>query len=96
MEPYREHLISTLPHQPCTLAVSGVIISIDNQGFLLDDGTGHIVVLSESPTYKEGNYVRVFGRLIPFEEGKEIQASFVQDLSSMHKEMHRKVILALQ
>lgn len=93
MEAHREFLISNL--KGGKVAVSGVVVSKQENGFLIDDGTGQLIVLSESKI-EEGNYVRVFGQLVPLEERNELQASFVQNLDEIDKGVHRKVLEELQ
>tara|TARA_Y100000310_G_scaffold222112_1_gene223764 strand:+ start:542 stop:835 length:294 start_codon:yes stop_codon:yes gene_type:complete len=95
-EAYKEFLVSNLLNEPSKVAVSGVVVSKQDNGFLLDDGTGQLVVSLENFEFSEGSYIRAFGQLVPFEEGKELQAFFVQDISSMDKEVHRKVLEGLQ
>ena len=92
MEPYRELLISKLPNEQLKVAVTGVIVSVQENGFLMDDGTGQVIALQEDVKVKEGSYVRVFGQLMPFVEGKEVQTFFVQNLEGIDKEVHRKVL----
>tara|TARA_Y100000310_G_scaffold326112_1_gene390552 strand:- start:1543 stop:1830 length:288 start_codon:yes stop_codon:yes gene_type:complete len=92
MEAHRELLISNL--KGGRVAVSGVVISKQENGFLMDDGTGQLVVLSDV-VVEEGSYVRSFGQLIPLEERNELQASFVQNLDDIDKEVHRNVLKVL-
>lgn len=93
MEPFREVFISNLSVDISKVAISGVVLSVRENGFLLDDGTGQVFVSMEGFNLSEGSYIRVFGQLVG---GVEVNALFIQDLSFINKEAHRSLLKELQ
>ena len=88
-QPFKERFIKDLNVEDFKVALNGTIINKTDKSFFLDDGSGEILVTSDNiPDY---DYVRVFGRLVPYEEGFELQAEIIQDLSKVDKELFRKV-----
>ncbi len=86
--PYKEKQIKDISEYDINVAVSGVIVNKNKNTFILDDGTSQATIYSENiPEYK---YVRIFGRVIPFENGFEIQAQIIQDLSLINKDLYGK------
>jgi RNase P/RNase MRP subunit p29 len=73
------------------VSISGTVVSVDENGFVLDDKTGQIVVFSNKKV-EQGRYVRVFGNYL----GEGVKAEVIQDLSSVDKELHRKIIEKMQ
>lgn len=88
--PFVEKNIHDLTRQDINVAVSGMIINKGEGGFVVDDGTSQIQVLHNA-NVQEQKYVRVFGRILPFEEGLQLQGYFIQDLNRINKELHKKV-----
>ena len=85
---YKEKQIKDVSEYDINVAMSGVIVNKDKNTFILDDGTSQISIYSENiPGF---NYVRIFGRVIPFENGLEIQAQIIQDLSLINKDLYNK------
>ena len=96
MEPsYFEKAIHHLGKDDTFVALSGIIVSKEEHSFILDDGNGSIPVLSDILEYDEGSYVRVFGRVL-FGEGISVQADLVQDLRTIDKKLHKKVLKLLE
>ena len=86
--PYKEKLIKELSEYDINVAISGIIVNRGKNTFILDDGTSQVSIYSENiPDYA---YVRVFGRVIPFENDLEIQAQIIQDLSLIDKDLYNK------
>ncbi len=70
----------------------GMVIDKKDNLIVLDDGTGKINVVFAEPFETEVNKrVRVFGRIMPSEEGFEIQGEILQDISGMDLELYKKV-----
>ena len=94
-KPYVEMSIKELKEDNSKVSVSGIVICRDEKGLILDDKSGQISVLINNDV-KEGNYVRVFGTLINFEESIEVQGEILQNLNNIDKRLHQKVIGLLQ
>ena len=88
-KPYAEKFIKDISIKDFKVAVSGVIVNKSEKSFLLDDGTGQIAV--SSSTVPDYQYIRVFGKVLPLENGFELQSEIIQDLSKIDKAIHRKI-----
>lgn len=71
------------------IAVSGQVVSTSGTSFFLDDGTGQLLVRTEKLPMTD--FVKVYGRLLAYEDSYELVADIVQDYSSADKELLRKV-----
>ena len=91
MDSYYEYLISELKPTLNKVAVSGTLITKNESSLVIDDGTGQVVILTNELFVPSGTYLRVFGRVIPFDEGVQVHADVIQDLSTIDKIAHKKV-----
>lgn len=79
------------------LSLVGTVVSRnpDIFSFMLDDGTGSVnVIMNDVNRFnevKDGQQVRVFGRIWGEGEDIEIQGDFVQDFSKLDFNMFKKV-----
>ena len=89
-QPAIEKQIKDLTKEDANVAISGLVINKSENSFFLDDGTGQIAVSFSDSIEAEG-YVRVFGRVIPSENGLEIQGEIVQDLNKIDKALYKKI-----
>ena len=92
---YKEKSIKNIDEVDTLIAVSGTIVNKSGDSFVLDDGY-IISVYSENMQFKIGDYVRVFGKAMVFDKGIEIHSDFIQDLSKIDKQLHRKIIMLLE
>jgi len=90
-EPYIEKQISSINAKDINLAISGIAISKTGSSFVIDDGTGQLAVLANDLEIIENKYIRVFGILISHENGFELQADIIQDLSKIDTFLYNKV-----
>jgi len=90
-DPYVEKQINSINEVDTNLAISGVIISRTGSSFVMDDGTGQLVVLADDLEIIEDKYIRVFGRLIYHGDSFELQADIIQDLSKIDTFLYNKV-----
>ena len=97
--PFKEKFIKNLDFADFKVAVSGALVSKQENGFLLGDGTGEVYVnttsLERPVVFNEKDIVKVFGRLTPYENGFELQAEIVQDLKKVDMEALTKIKEAL-
>ena len=94
--PSVERKISSIKAEDIRIRILGTILDKKDTHMVVDDGTGKIEVFFEEPVGGEINQmVRVFGRVIPVENGFEMQGEIVQDMSQLDIELHRKVEGAL-
>ncbi len=79
------------------VAIIGTVVSknADISSFILDDGEAQVLVLANSQydfeLIKEGQFVRVLGKVWGQGDEAEVQADIVQDFSSIDKELYKKV-----
>lgn len=81
--------IKDISSEDSFVSVSGVVVSKSDGSFVMDDGTGEIIVMLEADNLP--SYVRVFGRLLNYDDGFRLQADFFQDLSKIDKLLYKKV-----
>ncbi len=92
---YKERFIRDIGREDIKIMVSGIIVSKDNGKIVIDDTTGTIPVEIETEL-DVNKFVRVFGVLIPYEEGFEIQGHVIQDMSEADVDRYIKVKALLQ
>lgn len=92
---YKEKFVKDLGFSDFRVAVSGVIVSAKDSGFLLGDGSGEVYInlngMDKQPVIKDNSTVRVFGRLVPYENGFEIHGEIVQDLTGIDMGALKKI-----
>ncbi|UCD04048.1 MAG: hypothetical protein JSW73_00145 [Candidatus Woesearchaeota archaeon] len=94
--PSRPTRIKNLKDSEGRISITGTIISKnkDLSSFILDDGESQVLVLTKRITdfenVKEGQFVRVLGKIWGEGDEIEIQADIVQDFSKIDKELYVK------
>jgi hypothetical protein len=87
--PFKEKFVKDLNFNDFKVAVSGSVIGKQEKGFLLSDGSGEVYVnfsaLEGSIVCNDNDTVRVFGRIVPYDGGFELQAEIVQNMLSVDK-----------
>lgn len=91
--------ISNLKENMGRVAIAGTIVSKnpDIGSFMLDDSESSIIVIAPSndpkqfDSIKEGQFVRVLGKVWGTGDELEIQAEIIQDFSGINKELYKKV-----
>jgi RNase P/RNase MRP subunit p29 len=84
--------ISEISPNDIRVRILGTVIDKKDNILVIDDGSGKIQVTFNEPVKFETNHlVRVFGRVMPLEEGFEIQGELVQDMNNVDLELYRKV-----
>jgi len=91
---YKEKQIANLNKEDNLVAISGFIVSANENSFVLDDKTSQIVVLTKDAV-NIGDYIRVFGNLIFNNDEKILQSAIIQNLNSIDKGLHQKVLKML-
>jgi RPA family protein len=91
-----EKEINDLSKEDVRVRVTGTVINKtpESSSIVMDDSTGQVTVMLPSDEYFDkiniGSFVRVLGMIIPYGEGVEIRAEFVQDFSKLNKEIYTK------
>jgi hypothetical protein len=87
---YRQ--VSEIKPEDMRVSVIGTVIDKAEDGLVLDDGTGKIDITFAGPLEADVNgLVRVFGRVIPMEEGFQLQGEIIQDMTGLDLELLKKV-----
>lgn len=88
--PYQEVAIKDINREAKRIALAGILISKEEERFILDDGTGSINVLgnTELPL---NTFVKVYGQLLIYPESYALQSHAIQDLSSINQQLYKKV-----
>ena len=82
-----------IPYEVHKVTKSGTVIDCNDNVVVLDDGTGKITAVFRDPVGVEtGRTVRIFGRVMPAEDGFEIEGEFLQDMSSVDLTLYRKTV----
>ena len=93
-EAYAEIFIQKITPADYRVCISGFIVSKKDNSFILDDGTGQILV--QARELPPSDFIRVFGRTQPLESGFALEADIIQDFSSVNKELLKRVKELLQ
>ena len=90
--PAFEKDISEIGKNDVRVRLMGMVIDNKDNIVVLDDGTGKInVVFAENVQTENNKRVRVFGRVMPSEEGFEVQGEILQEMEGLDMELYRKV-----
>jgi len=98
--PYKDHYIKKKieeinPETDLKVKIMGFVVDKKEDTFVLDDGSKKIKVFMDNPVIVEkinvNQLVRVFGSTLPTEDGFEIKADVVQDLSNLNIDLYKKV-----
>ena len=85
--------VSELESGDIRVSLIGTVLDRADDGIVLDDGTGRIdVTLDEPPGVDSGGLARVFGRVVPLENGFQVQGEIVQDMKGLDMELLNRVL----
>lgn len=71
--------------------VTGTVVDSTEGRAVVDDGTGKIAVNLGDASLESGKFVRVFGRVIPVENGFELQGEIFQDFSGVDIQLLKRI-----
>jgi uncharacterized protein YdeI (BOF family) len=90
--PSAERRISEIMAEDMRVSLIGSVIDKQEDSIILDDGTGKITIGFDNPVEVETDQiVRVFGRVMPIENGFELQGEIVQDMRGMDRELLKRL-----
>jgi uncharacterized protein YdeI (BOF family) len=90
--PSVERRISEIMAEDMRVSIIGTVIDKQEESIILDDGTGKITIGFDNPVDIETDQiVRVFGRVIPLEQGFELQGEILQGMSGMDMELLKRL-----
>jgi len=93
---YNKRKISEInPENDFKVKVIGIIVDKKDDTILIDDGSAKIQEFVNLPniidTINLNQLIRVFGSVMPTDEGFELKADIVQDLSDLNVNLYKKV-----
>jgi RNase P/RNase MRP subunit p29 len=98
--PYKDHYVKKKieeinPETDLKVKIMGFVVDKKEDTLVLDDGSKKIKVFMDNPVISEkinvNQLIRVFGSTLPTDEGFEIKADVVQDLSNLNIDLYKKV-----
>jgi len=98
--PFKNHYIKKIiteinPDTDLKVKLIGFVVDKKDDTVVLDDGSGKVNVFVDIPSMMEkinvNQAVRVFGSTLPTENGFEIKADLIQDLTNLNINLYKKV-----
>ena len=84
--------VSEIKPDDIRISIVGTIVDSRDSILAVDDGTGKVNVnFEDRPQTGPGQVVRVFGRVIPLEDGVELQGEICQDFSGVDMALWNRV-----
>lgn len=80
------------PEEDIRVRILGHVVARSENSITLDDKSGTCEIVLDEQTVPEAKMVRVFARVLPLEDGYELRAEIVQDMSGMDMELYKKVM----
>jgi RNase P/RNase MRP subunit p29 len=83
------------PEVDLKIKILGFVVDKKENTFVIDDGSGKVKVFVDEASLLENininQLIRVFGSTLPTEDGYEIKADAMQDLSNLNINLYKKV-----
>jgi RNase P/RNase MRP subunit p29 len=98
--PYKDHYVKRKieeinPETDLKVKIMGFVVDKKDDTVILDDGSKKAKVFVDNITIVEkmniNQLIRIFGSTLPTDEGFEIKADVVQDLSNLNINLYKKV-----
>lgn len=90
--PSIERKISAIKQDDIRVALIGTVIDCQENRVVIDDGTGKVnITFDTNVEAKSGDMIRVLGRVIPMDEGVEIQGDALQDFNGLDMELMKRL-----
>ena len=98
--PYKNHYVKKKieeinPEVDLKVKILGFVVDKKDDTIILDDGSKKVKVFVDNPARVEkmniNQLIRVFGSTLPTEDGFEVKADAVQDLSNLNINLYKKV-----
>lgn len=79
------------PEKDIRVRVFGRLIDRTDDMIVIDDGTGKLEIVADSPPPETGHQVFAVARILPLESGFEARLELLQDASGLDADAYRKV-----
>ena len=90
--PFVEKSIAEITQEDVRVRIIGTVIDKQENRMVLDDGTGKIeITFDDAPSIGANKQVRIMGRVIPMENGFELQGEIIQDITGLDIDLYKKV-----
>ena len=83
--------ISEIRPEDRRVFVMGTVVGASGNTLVIDDGTGKISIGFEEPVAVKCGMVRVFGKVIPTENGADLQGELLQDMAGLDTEIAKRI-----
>ncbi|NOX71074.1 MAG: hypothetical protein GXO64_00020 [Candidatus Micrarchaeota archaeon] len=91
--PFREKSIDSITQDDIKVRFVGMVIEKKGDTLIVDDGTGQMkVVVENAEDIDINSKIRIFGRVIPTDDGAEISGEIVQDFSEADMNVYRRLV----
>lgn len=80
------------PEKDIRVRILGKVIDRTEDVIVVDDGYGKAEIIADRHNADVGDLVRVFARVLPLENGYELRAEIIQDMSRLDIELYKKVM----
>jgi len=90
---FKKKISEINPEADFKVKIAGMIVDKKGDTLVIDDGTSKVNVftVSDLQGIEVNKLVRVFGNIVPIENGFEVRADFLQDLSGLDIKLYRNV-----
>ena len=79
------------PEKDIRVQILGRVIDKTDGTLVIDDGSAKAEIIVDENNADISDVVRVFARVLPLEEGFELRAEIVQDMSQLDMDLYKKV-----
>ncbi len=91
--PAYEKKIADISKNDVRVRLLGTVIDKKENVIVIDDGSGKInVVFNDPVNVKENQFVRIFGRVMPAEDGFEVEGEILQEMGKVDVALYRKTV----
>ncbi|MFH1978244.1 MAG: replication protein RepA [Candidatus Aenigmatarchaeota archaeon] len=85
--------ISEIKQEDIRISLIGTVLDKSETTIAVDDGSGKIEITFEEPVKTEVNkLVRVFGTVVPMDQGFQLRGEILQDMSKLDLGLYKKAM----
>jgi hypothetical protein len=85
----RRKISDISPEKDIRIRILGKVLDKTDSTVIIDDGSGKAeIFVDELP---DNDFVQVFARVLPLEDGYELRAEAVQDMDKLDIDLHKKI-----
>jgi len=80
-----------VPEKDMRVQIIGRVIDKSDGALIVDDGSAKAEIVVDETDADINDTVRIFARVLPLEEGYELRAEIVQDMSGLDLDLYKKI-----